>query len=62
MNLLARARRGETITLIDKVQAETCLADLDAMRVALSARGQELTEAEAQAFTLRRAELMRGKP
>lgn len=57
--LIARARRGERITLIDKIEAETCLADLDEMRLALSARGQVLSEAEARAFALRRAEILR---
>lgn len=58
--LLDRVRAGLPVTLIDKVRAETCLDVLDGMRAEISARGQVLTAAEAEAFALRRAELVRG--
>ena len=60
--LLARYRTTrQRQTLTDKVRAETCLATLDAMQAACGARGQELNADELQAFTLRRAELMKGR-
>lgn len=58
--LLAKARAGHAVTLLDKIAAETSVEELDGMRAALSARGQVLCPAEAEAFALRRVELLKG--
>lgn len=58
--LLAKARAGHVVTLLDKIAAETSVEELDGMRAALSARGQVLCPAEAEAFARRRAELLKG--
>lgn len=58
--LLAKARAGQAVTLLDKIAAETSVEELDGMRAALSARGQVLCPAETEAFARRRAELLKG--
>jgi hypothetical protein len=56
--LLAKARSGQRVTLIDKIEAETCLETLTAMRDAVTARG-ELTRDTAAAFTRRATQLQK---
>lgn len=58
--LLAKARAGQAVTLIDKIAAETSVEELDGMQAALSARGQVLCPAETEAFARRRVELLKG--
>lgn len=58
--ILDRFRRGETITLIDKLATVTSLDELNGMCAELSARGQQLSQAESRSIALRRAELQKG--
>lgn len=58
--LLAKARAGQAVTLLDKIADETSVEELDGMRAALSARGQVLCPAETEAFARRRVELLKG--
>lgn len=58
--LRAKFLAGQPVTLIDKIDAETCVEELDAMRAALIGREVVLTPAQEQAFARRRVELLRG--
>lgn len=58
--LLDKARRGVPVTLIDKIEAETCVDTLEAMRAALLGREVVLTAEQEQAFARRRVELLKG--
>lgn len=59
-SILDRFRRGETITLIDKLATVTSLEELNGMCAEIGARGQQLSQAESRAIALRRAELQNG--
>lgn len=58
--LLAKARAGQAVTLLDKIAAETNVAELDGMRMAALTRPEGLSTSETMAFALRRAELLKG--
>ena len=58
--LLAKARAGQVVTLLDKIAAETSVEELDGMRMAALTRPEGLSTSEAMAFALRRAELLKG--
>lgn len=58
--LIHRALSGETITLTDKIEAETDLEVLNAMQKAVNASDHEITMPELHAFARRRAELQKG--
>ncbi len=57
--LVAMARAGRTVTLIDKIEHETDLEILNGMQRGRNKYGPELTTEEIQAFARRRAELRR---
>lgn len=58
--LLEKVRRGETVTITDKIRSETSLEVLDGMVAAWAARGVELNDAERAEAALRRVEIMKG--
>lgn len=60
LNLRAKAASGQPVTLLDKIAAETCVEELDAMRAAQFKREVVLTPEQERAFALRRVELLRG--
>lgn len=57
--LVEKARRGERVTLLDKINAEQDPDELDLMVKAVMARGQQLSTDEYRAW-LNRSSALRG--
>lgn len=59
--LLEKARRGETVTSLDKIASLPCLQELKGFRWAAETYGPPLTRAEQDALARRKVELTYGR-